>query len=82
MDGVHADLFRGIGDGVVLGHQPHRALRGMIWRDAANADQPGDGEVVRGVTKMAPEQKELFAAIGIPTPKVQEFAETAGQAAL
>ena len=41
-----------------------------------------DGEVVRGVTKIAPEQKELFAAIGIPTPKAQEFTETASYAAL
>jgi carbon-monoxide dehydrogenase small subunit len=33
----------------------------------------GDGQVVRGVTKLAAEQKQLFAAIGVPTPKAQEF---------
>jgi hypothetical protein len=46
------------------------------------AEATADAEVVRGMTKMAPEQKELFAAIGIPTPKVQEFTETASHAAL
>jgi hypothetical protein len=29
--------------------------------------------VVRGVTKLASEQKQLLAAIGVPTPKAQEF---------
>jgi hypothetical protein len=28
--------------------------------------------VVRGVTKLAAGQKQLFAAIGVPTPKAQE----------
>jgi hypothetical protein len=60
---------------------PMRLLE-TLKRIQQQAAATADGEVVRGVTKMAPEQKELFAAIGIPTPKVQEFAETAGQAAL
>jgi hypothetical protein len=38
--------------------------------------------VVRGVTKLAPQQKDLFAAIGVPNPKAQEFTETATPAAL
>lgn len=54
------------------------ALKHIEQQAAATAD----AEVVRGVTKMAPEQKELFAAIGIPTQKVQEFTETASHAAL
>ncbi|MFN9448034.1 MAG: IS1634 family transposase [Rubrivivax sp.] len=53
------------------------ALKRIQQQAAATAD----GEVVRGVTKMAPAQKDLFAAIGVPTPKVQEFTETASQAA-
>ena len=32
-----------------------------------------DGQVVLGVTKLASEQKQLLAAIGVPTPKAQEF---------
>jgi hypothetical protein len=36
-----------------------------------------DGQVIRGVTKLAQQQKELFAAIGVPIPKAQEFDQTA-----
>jgi hypothetical protein len=67
----------------------HRVLR-MRLKNAQREEAPGrmleqlriqqqaaatpDGQVVRGVTKLASEQKQLFAAIGVPTPKAQEFA--------
>ena len=35
------------------------------------------GQVLRGVTALAPQQKELFAAIGVPAPKSQELAQPA-----
>jgi transposase len=60
---------------------PTRLLE-TLKRIEQQAAATADAEVVRGVTKMAPEQKELFAAIGIPTQKVQEFTETASHAAL
>ena len=54
------------------------ALKRIQQQAAATAD----GQVVRGVTKLAPQQKDLFAAIGVPNPKAQEFTETATSAAL
>ena len=54
------------------------ALRRIQQQAAATAD----GQVVRGVTKIVAEQKDLFAAIGVPTPKAQEFTETPSPAAL
>ena len=45
-----------------------------------SASTPG-GHVVHGVTKLAAEQKDLFAAIGVPNPKPQELAEPASTAA-
>jgi transposase len=54
------------------------ALKRIQQQAAATAD----GQVVRGVTKLAPQQKDLFAAIGVPNPKAQEFTETATPAAL
>lgn len=32
-----------------------------------------DGQLIQGVTKLAPQQKELFAAIGVPLPQAQEI---------
>jgi hypothetical protein len=54
------------------------ALKRIQQQAAATAA----GQVVRGVTKLAPQQKDLFAAIGVPNPKAQEFTETATPAAL
>ncbi len=45
------------------------------------AATPG-GHVVHGVTKLAAEQRGLFAAIDVPTPKPQEMAEPASTATL
>ena len=54
------------------------ALKRIQQQAAATAD----GQVVRGVTKLAAQQKELFAAIGVPTPKAQEPDRTASAASL
>ena len=54
------------------------ALRRIQQQAAATAD----GQVVRGVTKMVAEQKDLFAAIGVPTPKAQEFTQNPSPGAL
>jgi len=54
------------------------ALKRIQQQAAATAD----GQVVRGVTKLAAQQKELFAAIGVPTPKAQELDRTASAASL
>jgi hypothetical protein len=60
---------------------PARLLE-QLKRVQQQAAATADGHVVRGVTKLAGEQKELFAAIGVPTPKAQEFAQTESTAAL
>ena len=52
---------------------PGRLLE-QLGRIQQQAAVTPDGQVVRGVTKLASEQKQLFAAIGVPTPKTQEFA--------
>ena len=49
------------------------ALRRIQQQAAATSD----GQVLRGVTALAPQQKELFAAIGVPTPKSQDLAQAA-----
>ena len=54
------------------------ALKRIQQQAAATAD----GQVVRGVTKLATQQKELFAAIGVPTLKAQELDRTASAASL
>jgi hypothetical protein len=54
------------------------ALKRIQQQAAATAD----GQVVRGVTKLAAQQKELFAAIGVPTPKAQELDRTVRAASL
>ena len=41
-----------------------------------------DGQLLQGVTQLAPQQKELFAALDVPTPKAQEFNHTAPSATL
>jgi transposase len=51
---------------------PGRMLE-QLRRIQQQAAATPDGQVVRGVTKLASEQKQLFAAIGVPTPKAQEF---------
>jgi transposase len=51
---------------------PGRMLE-QLRRIQQQAAATPDGQVVRGVTKLAAEQKQLFAAIGVPTPKAQEF---------
>ncbi|MGQ0708558.1 MAG: IS1634 family transposase [Rhodoferax sp.] len=60
---------------------PTRLLQ-ALQRVQQQAASTTDGQVVRGVTKLAPEQKDLFAAIGVPTPKAQEFDQTAYEAAV
>lgn len=55
---------------------PTRLLQ-TLQRIQQQAASTADGQVVRGVTKLAQEQKDLFAAIGVPTPKAQEFDQTA-----
>jgi transposase len=45
----------------------------QLKRVQQQAASTADGQVVRGVTKMAQEQKDLFAAIEVPTPKAQEL---------
>ena len=47
----------------------HTACERTTWE----ADTSLRCQVGRGVTKLAAEQKQLFAAIGVPTPKAQEF---------
>ncbi len=60
---------------------PTRLLQ-ALQRIQQQAASTADGQVVRGVTKLAQEQKDLFAAIGVPTPKAQEFDQTAYDAAV
>jgi uncharacterized membrane protein len=60
---------------------PVRLLEQLRRVHQQTAATPG-GHVVHGVTKLAAEQKDLFAAIGVPTPKPQELAEPASTAAL
>ena len=60
---------------------PVRLLEQLRRVHQQSAATPG-GHVVHGVTKLAAEQKALFAAIGVPTPKPQELAEPASTAAL
>ena len=57
-------------------------LLDALKRIQQQAASTASGQVVRGVTKLAQEQKELFAAIGVPTPKAQELDQTASTAAL
>lgn len=45
------------------------ALKRIQQQTASTAD----GQLVQGVTKLAPQQKELFAAIGVPLPQAQEI---------
>ncbi len=47
---------------------PGRMLE-QLRRIQQQAAATPDGQVVRGVTKLASEQKQLFTAIGVPTPK-------------
>jgi hypothetical protein len=60
---------------------PTRLLE-ALKRIQQQAATTADGQVVRGVTKLAQQQKELFAAIGVPTPKAQELDRTASAAGL
>ena len=60
---------------------PVRLLEQLRRVHQQTAATPG-GHVVHGVTKLAAEQKDLFAAIGVPTPKPQELAEPASTVAL
>lgn len=60
---------------------PVRLLEQLRRVHQQTAATPG-GHVVHGVTKLAAEQKDLFAAIGVPTPKPQDLAEPASTAAL
>ena len=64
VDRVHPDLLRRIGDGVVLGHQTDRALGGVVGRDAADADQPGDGGQVddRALSGRAQMRDRMFGS--------------------
>ena len=57
-------------------------LLDALKRIQQQAASTASGQVIRGVTKLAQEQKELFAAIGVPTPKAQELDQTASTAAL
>ena len=57
-------------------------LLDALKRIQQQAASTASGQVVRGVTKLAQEQKELFAAIGVPTPKAKELDQTASTAAL
>ena len=57
-------------------------LLDALKRIQQQAASTASGQVVRCVTKLAQEQKELFAAIGVPTPKAQELDQTASTAAL
>ena len=57
-------------------------LLDALKRIQQQAASTASGQVVRGVTKLAQEQKELFAAISVPTPKAQELDQTASTAAL
>ena len=50
---------------------PGRMLE-QLRRIQQQAAATPDGQVVRGVTKLAAEQRQLFAAIGVPTPKAQD----------
>jgi hypothetical protein len=60
---------------------PVRLLEQLRRVHQQTAATPG-GHVVHGVTKLAAEQRDLFAAIGVPTPKPQELAEPASTVAL
>ena len=60
---------------------PVRLLEPLGRVHRQSAATPG-GHVVHGVTKLAAEQKVLFAAIGVSTSKPQEPAEPASTAAL
>jgi transposase len=60
---------------------PTRLLE-QLKRVQQQAAATADGQVVRGVTKLAGEQRELFAAIGVPAPKAQEFVQTESAAPL
>jgi hypothetical protein len=60
---------------------PTRLLE-TLQRIQQQAATTPDGRIVRGVTKLAPQQRELFAAIGIPTPKTEEFAQVDAAAVL
>jgi hypothetical protein len=53
---------------------PTRLLE-TLQRIQQQAATTPDGRILRGVTTLAPQQRELFAAIGIPTPKTEEFAQ-------
>jgi transposase len=60
---------------------PTRLLE-TLQRIQQQAATTPDGRIVRGVTTLAPQQRELFAAIGIPTPKTEEFAQVDAAAVL
>jgi hypothetical protein len=38
--------------------------------------QTPQGQTLRGVTQLGAEQRELFAALGLPLPMPQELADT------
>jgi transposase len=54
------------------GESPGR-LHEQLRRIQQQAAATPDGQLVRGVTKLATEQKQVFAAIGVLTPEAQEF---------
>ena len=60
---------------------PSRRLE-TLQRIQQQAATTPDGRILRGVTTLAPQQRELFAAIGIPTPKTEEFAQVDAAAVL
>lgn len=60
---------------------PTRLLE-TLSRIQQQAASTADGRVVRGVTKLLPTQKDLFAAIGVSTPKPEELSQAASAAAM
>lgn len=60
---------------------PMRLLQ-QLKQVQQHAARTADGQIVRGVTKLAAEQRELFAAIGVPTPKAPELDQGATATAL
>ena len=60
---------------------PTRLLE-TLSRIQQQAASTADGRVVRGVTKLLPTQKDLFAAIGVSTPKPEELSTAASAAVM
>jgi transposase len=60
---------------------PTRLLE-TLSRIQQQAASTADGRVVRGVTKLLPTQKDLFAAIGVSTPKPEELSQAASAAVM